>query len=191
MNSAKNRQLLIVVAFILPLLFVIVVLAVSVIPSATLTTGYDFLYATCQDGSPPYSYYCRPYLDNRLYVDDGALMEREVPPELDSDRDGITDVQENYRVRLFLHDTTLNRSQEIGFDEAAGLQLLDRLTSPDDVAVEWETRGGNDFFFIFGNDYRAGYYLTRGNARQRLELINDADRYYYPNGVLFLGWVIP
>jgi len=189
MAEVKKNQLLIVVAFLLPMLFLGVVLIVSVIPSATLSTDYDFLYATCSDGSGPYNYNCRPYLASRFSVENRRLTERPVPADLDSDRDTIPDVEENYRARLFIHDTDTNQSREINQQEAEQLELLDLQTSPDGVAVEWDRSGGDDFFFIFGNRSNYGYYLTEGNARQRLELINDANRYYYGNDLHFLGWI--
>ena len=145
MADVKKNQLLIVVAFLLPMLFLGVVLIVSVIPSATLSTDYDFLYATCSDGSPPYSYNCRPYLASRFGVENGRLVERPVPADLDSDRDTIPDVLENYRARLFIHDTEANQSREVSQQEAEQLELLDLLTSPDGVAVEWDRSGGDDF----------------------------------------------
>ena len=189
MAEVKKNQLLIVVAFLLPMIFLGVVLTVSVIPSATLTTDYDFLYATCSDGSGPYNYNCRSYLANRYSVRNGRLVEQPVPAELDSDQDSIPDVLENYRTRLFIHDTQTNQSREINQQDAERLQLLDLLTSPDGVAVEWDRSGGDDFFFIFGSRSNYGYYLTKGNAKQRLELINDANRYYYGNDLHFLGWL--
>ena len=79
--------------------------------------------------------------------------------------------------------------REISQQEAEGLQLLDLQTSPDGVAVEWDRSGGDDFFFIFGSRSSYGYYLTKGNARQKVELINDSDRYYYGYDLHFLGWI--
>lgn len=189
MAEVKKNYLLIVVAFLLPMIFLGVVLIVSVIPSATLSTDYDFLYATCSEGSGPYSYNCRPYLASRFGIDNGRLIERPVPADQDSDRDTIPDVEENYRARLFIHDTETNQSREISQQEAEGLQLLDLQTSPDGVAVEWDRSGGDDFFFIFGSRSSYGYYLTKGNARQKVELINDSDRYYYGYDLYFLGWI--
>ena len=189
MTVAKKNQLLLLVAFVLPLVFVAVVLVISVIPSATLSTDYDFLYATCSDANPPYSYNCRPYLATRFQVENGRLVEKPVPEDLDLDRDNIPDVLENYRARMFLHDTETNQSREISQQEAEQLELLDLLTSPDGVAVEWDRYGGDDFFFIFGSRSNYGYYLTRGNAKKQLELINDANRYYYGNDLHFLGWI--
>jgi len=190
MSENRKRQLLILVAFLLPLIFVSVVIVVSIFPSATLSTEYNFLYATCLDGRPGYSFNCRPYLASLYQVEDGKLVEKAVPPELDSDRDGIPDIQENYRARLFIHDTAKNQSQEVRQPEAEQLQLSDLLTSPDGLTVEWDYQGGGDFFFVFGSRSRSGYYLTRGNGRQRLELINDSNRYYYQDDLLFLGWIL-
>lgn len=190
MDEPRKKQLIILVAFLLPLVFVGVVLVVSIIPSATLSTEYNFIYATCNDGSQPYSYYCRPFLANSFGIEGGRIVEKVVPAELDSNQNNVPDIQENYRTRLFIHDTSANQSREINTAEAQQLVLSDLLTSPDGVAVEWEFVGGNDFFFVFGGRSTYGYYLTRGNARQKLDLISDTDRYYYQDNMLFLGWVL-
>ncbi len=190
MQEAARKQLLLIIAFLLPLLFVGIVVVVSVLPSARLSTGYDFLYATCQDGNPPYAYYCRPYLANLFAVENGRLIENSVPDDLDSDGDGIADVREGYRVRLFVHETSANQSREISPDEARTLLLSDLLTSPDGVAVEREYSGGGDFLFFSSGRSDWGYFLTRGNARQRLNLINESERYYYRDDIEFLGWIL-
>jgi len=61
-----------------------------------------------------------------------------VPPDLDSDRDTIPEVDKNYRTRLFFHDTGANESREIALEEAQNYGLSEFSTSPDNVAVEWE-----------------------------------------------------
>lgn len=190
MEEKQKRAILLAVAFLLPLLFIMTVFITSYIPSASLTTNYNFIYATCSEGSSPYSYYCSNYLHNLYEVDNNRLLEQEIPADLDSDGDGTLDINENYRTRIFMHHTDRNESEEISLIDAQRLNLDERISSPDGVAVEWEfTSGGNFFPFVrYSSNY--GYFLTRGSAKQRLNLINDSERTYYRDDFLFLGWII-
>ena len=121
------------------------------------------------------------------------LVANNVDPTLDSDNDKITDVNENYIARIFLHNTIKNESREITFEEAQTLSLNSLLTSPDGVTVSSHyNRNGGDFFFIFGGSSSSyGYYLTKGKSKDKLNLINNTDQYYYQNNFQFVGWVLP
>lgn len=190
MEEQKNKPILVGVAFLLPLLFVAIVFFSAYIPSVTLSTDFNFVYATCNEGNNTYSYNCSNYLNNLYSVENGRLMELPVSAELDSDRDDIPDIDENYRTRLFIHDTELDESREVTLEEAQTLNLRDLITSPDGVAVEWEYSRGNGYFLFYSSSSNYGYYLTKGNARKQLNLISDADRYYYRDDFMFLGWVM-
>lgn len=191
MEENKKRAILLAVAFLLPLIFILVVFVTTYIPSRSLSTDFDFVYATCTEGRTPYNYYCSNYLQNFYAVENSRLVEMDIPDDLDSDNDGVLDRNENYQTRLFLHDTELNISEEISLIEAQRLTLDDRMTSPDGVAVEWQFASGGNFFPFVRYSSRYGYFLTRGSARQELELINESQRPYYLNDFMFLGWVIP
>lgn len=190
MKDSSGKPILIGIAFLLPLFFIAVVFFTSYIPSVRLSTEYDFIYATCSEGNNPYSFNCSNYLNNLYAVNDQELTVEIVPPNLDSDRDLIPDVDENYRTRLFIHDTDLNESREITLVEAQNFSLRELITSPDDVAVEWQTSRSNGFFLFYDTRSRNGYYLTKGNAKQELNIIGSSERNYYRDDFLFLGWVI-
>jgi hypothetical protein len=184
------KPILIFVAFLLPLLFIGVVFISSYIPSARLSTDYNFVYTTCSDGTSPYGYNCGNYLNSLYEVQNQSLIELPISSSQDSDGDDVLDVDENYQTRLFIHDTDANTSREITFEEAQALSLRSLITSPDGVAVEWEFSRGNGFFIFYNTSSSSGYYLTKGNARKSLDLINDTERYYYRNDFRFLGWVV-
>ncbi len=190
MEEKQKRAILLGVAFLLPLIFILIVFVTTYIPASTLQTSFNFVYATCNQGSAPYTYYCSNHLNSRYEVKNGRVIELELPNDLDSDGDGVVDNDENYRTRLFLHDTSSNISEEISLIEAQRLTLDERITSPDGVAVEGEFSGGGNFFPFVRYSSRYGYYLTQGSARQALNLINADERNYYRDDFLFLGWVI-
>lgn len=188
--EATGKPILIGIAFLLPLLFIGIVFLTSYIPSMRLSTEYDFVYATCSEGNNVYTHYCGNYLNSLYEIQGQTVAELAVPADLDSDGDDTPDIEENYRTRLFLHDTESNVSQEITFEEAQALQLRDLITSPDGVAVEWNNSRSRGFFIFYGSSSSGGYFLTKGNAQKRLELISDTGRYYYRNDFKFLGWVV-
>lgn len=190
MKQQSSKPILIGVAFLLPLFFIAVVFVTSYIPSVNLSTDFNFVYATCSGGNVPYSVRCGNYLNSLYDVDEGALKVELIPQDLDSDGDTIPDVDENYQTRLFFHDTDLNESREITVAEAQDFSLRELITSPDGVAVEWEVSSGSGFFLFYNTRSRNGYYLTKGDTRQELNIIGRDERYYYQDDFMFVGWVL-
>jgi len=190
-TDSKSRQnLLLGIAFALPLVFILTALLVSYLPAAALAPEYSFVYASCSQGRPPFYYNCGNYLKNRYVVENAQLQELAIPDTLDSDNDGVLDSEEHYETRLFLLDTGLNQSRELLLSEVRALTLDKKITAPDGIAVEWEYSRGGNFFPFFDGPSRYGYYLTRGKVRDRLNLVGDNERSYYRDDLLFLGWVI-
>lgn len=187
MKEFIRKNLLILLAFALPVVLVIIVALGTYLPSASLSTAYNFVYSSCTDGEERYPYQCDDYLRNLYLVVDGRLVVGEISPTQDSDRDGVPDVNENYNARIFLHDTQKNESREIALEEALTLELSGLLTSPDGVTLSSSyDRGPGFFLFDSGSSY--GHYLTKGRAKSRLNLINSDDQYYYRDNFRFLGW---
>jgi hypothetical protein len=185
----KNFTLLL--AFFLPVLLVLAVALSVYIPSLSLSTNYNFVYTSCDSGIEKAFYGdCSNYLQQRYSVQDRQLTEKSVDPKLDSDRDGVPDINEGYVARIFLHDTEINESREITTEEAQSLTISNLLTSPDGITISSAWDRGSDFFIFGGGSSSYGHYLTKGNARKRLNIINDSDRYYYRDNFQFIGWVL-
>ncbi|MFH1170644.1 MAG: hypothetical protein V1704_03750 [Candidatus Vogelbacteria bacterium] len=176
MNFIK-KNIVVILAFMLPILLIIG-LAVSVyLPGAFLSTQYDFVYATCGDGDGRYSdsYNCEKYLNQLYKVEKGKLVVQKVL------EDGRTS-------RLFLHETESNVSREITLDQAKSLELRSLLTSPDGVTVDSGYNYNDvEFFPFFGRSSRYGYYLSKGDKHRQLNLI-FGDDYYGSNNFKFIGW---
>jgi len=189
-----KKNIAILLAFILPIVLIAVVALSTYLPSLFLSTSYNFVYTSCADGiNYYYSDNCDNYLQKRYSVVGNKLVANNIDPTLDSDNDKTPDINENYTARIFLHDTAKNESREITFEEAQALTLNSLITSPDGVTVSSHyDRNGGDFFFIFGGGSSSyGYYLTKGKSRDKLNLINNTDQYYYRNNFQFVGWVLP
>jgi len=90
-----------------------------------------------------------------------------------------------------LHDTLKNESREITIEEAKLLTLNNLLTSPDGATISNNYNSGSDLFIFGGSRSSYGYFLSKGNGKLKLNLINSNDRYYYQNNFKFIGWVLP
>lgn len=191
MREFLKKNFVVLLAFMLPITFIAIVALGTYLPSFFLSTGYNFIYSSCVDGTSRYPYRCGDYLQKRYSVMDNKLVVIPVDPEQDSDNDKIPDINENYTARIFLHDTKKNESREITREEAQTLTLNNILTSPDGVTVSSHQDRGAGFFFIFDGGSSYGHYLTKGKNRSRLNLINSDDRYYYRDNFRFIGWVLP
>ncbi len=191
MKEFIKQNLTLILAFSLPVILIVIVALSTYLPSLFLKTNYNFIYSACTDGTNYYYYNCNKYLQNRYVVVNGSLVINDINPTLDSDNDGILDINENYSTRIFMHDTQKNESREITLEEAQGLSLNSLLTSPDGVSVSSDYSRGADFIFLFDGGSSYGYYLMKGNSKNRLNLINSDDRYYYQDNFQFIGWVIP
>lgn len=193
MKEFIRKNFAILLAFLLPILLIAVVALNIYLPSFFLSTNYNFIYTSCTNSTNSYYYNCNNYLQKHYSVVDNKLVINAIDPTLDSDKNGVLDINEKYTARIFFHDTKKNESREITPEEAKTLTLNSLLTSPDGVAVSSGYNNRGDFFFFpFGSSSSSyGYYLTKGNSKSKLNLINNSDRYYYQENFQFLGWVLP
>ncbi len=187
-----KRNFAILLAFILPIGLIGAFALSTYLPALFLSTRYDFIYATCADGTN-YPYRCNDYLQKRYSVENGKLVIRSVDMSRDIDKNGVPDYTENYSGRIFLHDTQKNESREITPEEAQAMTLNGLLTSPDGITVSsYYDRNNGEIFFPFGGGSSSyGYYLMKGRSRMKINLINSSDRYYYQNNFEFIGWILP
>jgi hypothetical protein len=184
MKEFFKKNIAIVLAFALPVVFILAVALSTYLPSLFLSTDYNFIYSMCTERQG------HSYLQKRYSVVNNKLVVNDIDPAQDSDNDGIPDIKENYSARIFLHDTKKNESREITLEEAQTLSLNSLLTSPDGVTVSSGYDRGADFLFFYGSS-SYGYYLTKGKKRSKLNLINRDNRYYYRDNFRFIGWVLP
>jgi len=192
MKEFLRKNFAILLAFMLPIALIAIVALSAYLPSLFFSTGYNFVYSSCTDGANYYSYRCNNYLQkNRYSVVNNKLTANYIDPALDSDKDGVSDINENYTARIFLHDTRKNESREITLEEARTMTLNGLLTSPDGVTVSSNYDRGAGFFLLFDQGSSYDYYLTKGKSKSKLNLVNSDDRYYYRDNFQFIGWVLP
>jgi len=181
MKNFFKQNVALILAIILPIILILVVAINAYWPSIRAATGYNFLYATCDntDNYSPYS--CQNYLNQRYSVTKRKLMVNEVPAE---------QTLPNYSAHLFLHDTAKNESREVTLETARELTLSELLTSPDGVTVSSQYNRGADFFPFFNTGSSCGLYLTKGKRADKLNLINASAGYCSRDNFKFIGWVL-
>ena len=101
MKDFLKKNFAIILAFLLPVALILFVALQAYLPSAFLSTQYNFVYTTCDKGDNYYSYRCNNYLQSLYSVEDGKLVTHEINPTQDSDEDGTMDIDENYTARIF------------------------------------------------------------------------------------------
>lgn len=196
MRNFLRNHFAVVVAFSLPILLLLGVAVTSFLPGFFLRTDYDFVYATCEDVTNQNRYYinnnCESYLSKKYTVDAGVITENVVNMadlvRSNTQRENIPR-DSDFITRLYLHDTTSNVSREITLQDAATLKISALTTSPDSVSVSEDYSRGGGYLFVFdsySSDY--GYYLKKGNAKKRLNLLADTEKYYSRNNIHFVGW---
>ncbi len=187
-----KKNIALILAFALPVLFIIIVAVVNYLPSLSIGTEYNFVYVTCDNSIGGY-YGCDNYLRNRYVVENNKLVVREVviPENIDTKASVSMDEASNYTTRIFMHNTKKNESREITVAEAQGFNLSELLTSPDGVSFSNGYDYGVDTPFFYSSRSMYNYYLMQGGNRRKINLISGGDQYYYNSNLQFVGWIIP
>ena len=192
MKDLIKKNFIIILAFLLPVALIVIIALSLYLPSLFISTDYNFVYTACTDGNDYYPYRCDDYLKLRYGVENNTLVQKPVDYTQDLNNDGKPDYNATYTDRIFLHDTEKNESREITLAEAKALTLNSLLTSPDGITVSsHDSRSSGEFFPFGGGSSSYGYYLTKGNSRSKLNIINSNKSYYYQNNFQFIGWIVP
>lgn len=178
MSDTRKQHWVLLIAFALPLLL-IGGLSLSVYwPQWQLDPEYDFVYTNCSSFDRFTETNCEDYLGKRFTIDDDGTIQ-----------DTATSTEDARQIRFFRHDTDENRSVEIPYEEVAALTLSPLLTAPDGINIDSGYQHGTNFF-IFGSGGEYGHYLTEGDTKVRLDLLQDFDRYSYRGEFYFIGWIL-
>ena len=180
MGEFFKKNFVVLLAFLLPLVLIVVIALSVYLPSLKVSTDYDFVYVACFNGVGYYPHLCdKNYLKKRY-----AVVADKLVVDSDSNEEGDD--------RLFRHDTEKNESREITLVEAQRMTFNNLLTSPDGVTISSGYNRRDGVFFPFDGGFSSyDYYLTKGKSRKKIKLIGDDDQYYYQNNFQFIGWVLP
>lgn len=193
----KSQRLLVLIAFGLPVIFILAIILMIYIPPLFVSTDYDFVYAICEGSRDLCGEALRSYevLNGKLVGDIDKIIEKITEKQQPSKHIPLIFP----RIRFFLYQTKAepNANRELTLAEVQSLNLSDRLVSPDGARVELlREYGSGDFFFFpfgFASKKYAGYYLIKNGGKRKLDLIIRKSDYYYGDSdyFRFIGWVLP
>lgn len=188
MSEFIKKNWVVLVAFLLPVMLILGVTLFLYLPALTVKSDYNFIYATCFDGTYYYGSDCGTLLRQRYTVVNNRIVYNNTPLDVDV-YGNKRPVPLNLETRVFVHNTKTNTSKEISVSELQYSVLAsDLLTSPDGVSISKNSSGGDYFFPFGGSAYSAGWYLTKGSSKKKMNLLNTEDRYYLDN-IMILGWI--
>lgn len=179
-----KKNLIVILAFTIPVLFIVGVGLMVYIPESRLKTTYDFIYVSCMGNTQPYygEYGCSRDTTKKGY----SVIENKLVEHSD-----VSDINAEYMVSIFRFDGDREDSEELSYVEAQKLRLDTSLTSPDGIGfVEGYGNNRNNSFSLFGGGNSYGYYLTQGRLQKEIILRQDDRRYSNGEDIRFMGWII-
>jgi hypothetical protein len=170
----KNKNFPIIVAVVLPIIFVIVIAFVAYIPNSAIKPQYNFIYITSTGvvyGSTNYS--------NMYDVENGHIA---LEPQIVLPNE--TNVQN--APKLYLYDVKDNSSHEITLVDAHAYTLDPGPSSPDGYTINYEY-GEDGALGVFGSDNEAntGYFIEKDSGRKKLSALSNNSY----NDFKLIGWV--
>lgn len=192
MEKFIKKNLALSLAFVLPIVLILIIALITYVPSLYVSTDYNFLYASCVNSGDYYSHEsCNSYLQKYYTVVNNRLTVNSLDPTLDYNKDGVPDFNKNFDVHIFLHNTQKNESREVTLEQAQGVMLSNLLTSPDGVTISNDYNQGGYIFPFGGGPSSYGHYLKKGRGKVRMNTINNNGQSYYQDSFQFIGWVSP
>ncbi len=192
MKNFLKENLVLVLAFLIPLVFIVVVALVVYLPSKYIYSNYEFVYVSC-----PLSNYnhrsCLDIVKYKYYVEKGKMVVSENVDIISSttnnvipqyDKEGKID----YKPEFFIYNTKTQENRQIDIEELKNLVFEDGVVSPDGFSVVRDYNSGMEVFPFYYNSSSYGLFLKKGKTKRELDL-PDNDDYYYRDNFLLLGWV--
>lgn len=184
----KTNNLPLIVGISLPLVFIVIISVVVFLPSFFVKPQYDFVYTTI-DQSYDYYGYDQGY-KNTYGVENGKIVLEPVPVRLDLSLKRELVVYKGEKPPLYRYDVKTNTSHEISLKEAQSLSLDPGPSSPDGYTVSFENRDDGIFEIFGSNSSNSGLFISKGNAKKRLDgLVNNNQYYWYQGNFELIGWI--
>jgi hypothetical protein len=184
----KTNNLPIFVGIALPLVFIVIISVVVFLPSFFVKPQHDFVYTT-SDQSYGYYDYDQGY-KNTYRVENGKIVLEPVQVRIDPSLKKDSIVYKGDMPPLYRYEVKTNTSREISFKDAENLSLDLGPSSPDGYSVGYEY-GNDGIFEIFGSNSNSdGLFISKGNAKKRLNgLVNNDGYYWYRGNFKLIGWI--
>lgn len=187
MKRFLKDNLIIIISFALPIVFILIILGIVYIPSYYVKTDYDFVYLTCKDSGYSNGEPICNFVKNNYHIEDNKIIVKKIEGDQDINGNKILDKDENMDIKLFKHNNRDNVSVEVTLEEAKSLKIDNKMISPDGYEVINKIGSGGSLFYT---DSNKEYYLVKDNLNKKLNLKLPNNEYYYgDNNYKFLGWV--
>lgn len=174
----NKKNLPIIIALALPILFVVIITGVLFVPTLSLKPSYNFIYSSNN------GYY--PYYMNIYKVNDQKQVTMEPNPSYNATNSyGYNDSQN--APNLYMYDIITNTVKQITLEEAQRYVVDPGPSSPDGYQVNYNYNNNGIFEIFGGGSRRSGYVISKGSASKALPaMVGDA----YYGSYTFIGWII-
>lgn len=171
-----------IIALVLPLLFIIGVVVFSGVTGA-VHTAYDALYVRCPQQNGMWRP-CAIHTDAAYVVNGERITRRVVPPQQSAspqEKPIAFVIPKLYRFNTDTHASTLLTDEALAVLPVVGID-----EAPDGTRLVYSYGNGGDIFpFVFGSR-RAGFFLVQGSHRERVTFTDDI--YAGTENVEIIGW---
>ncbi|PIR85546.1 hypothetical protein COU15_00420 [Candidatus Kaiserbacteria bacterium CG10_big_fil_rev_8_21_14_0_10_45_20] len=170
----KKETFSLMIGIAVPLVFVLIVIISSLLPSLLVKPQHDFVFSVNNDG------YYGVCFENEFAIVDGRLSS---VPNTVKCRQGAT-MQAN--PPLYYYSVEADTVKKISLADVADTAFVAGPSSPDGYTVTFEY--GNYSFGIFGGGGGTeGYFIGNQKGKKRLEGISAITR--YNSDIQVVGWV--
>ncbi len=173
----KNKHLPLIIAILLPLIFIGAVALAVLLPSFSVKPTHNFVYVF---QNTDYYAYNNEY-KSTYEVKEGKIVKVALTP-----RDNVVPLRDI--PKLYFYDVNLDSSHEISFENAQKFSYDAGPSSPDGYVVTYDY-SHDGIFEIFGSNGRNGYVVSKGNAKKNLPGIVGENGYSYYGNFRLVGWV--
>jgi hypothetical protein len=175
-NETMSRRLALILAGVLPVVFLVVLGLAVYIPSLLVKPKHDFIYFTGRDYQLAYTYQFQNGQISRLERPQNNERGFELNPSVNPDTLSTP--------KLFRHNVSSNSSSQISLAEANQLNLSGGDSSPDGFKFSGNYNNTGPFG-IGRSDY--AYYLTGNGVNLKQNITGDTQ--IFDDSVRLLAWV--
>jgi hypothetical protein len=177
-----KKNLPILVGIALPIIMVLIIAALTVIPTFKIQPEHDFIFATGTND------YYNSYYKFEYEIKEGKIQKVSSSYVYPNNYTKPNDLKEMDSPDLYLYEVKTERLRKISFEEAQQYVIDQGPTSVDGYNVDFGYRGNYGIGDLFGSsrdNYNA--YITKGDAVKGINISVQNQNYY--SGYSFIGWI--
>lgn len=187
----NNKKMPLILALVLPIVFVIVLALVILVPNMSVKPQHDFVYMVYNQNQA-YDYYT---YGNTLYKNTYDLKEDKIVlkplPLINKDNiveNGTPTINEE-APKMYYYDIKNQTSRELSLKDAQQLSLQKGPSSPDGYTISYSNQYDEGIIGLFGSSDKSAYVITKGRGKKELSGITTGNVYYARNEFDIIGWI--